>query len=189
MDETTDDDVLGIARPLVTDAKFFDVHVGTGVLERILGLSHTSLAKLERDGLLLRSRHGRWELLTCIQTYAAGLRAAGETRGGGDQQATLALENALLSRARREAQEIKNAELRAQLVDAAAADTVWRETLAGLRRAMLTLVDRVAVALPRLQPRELAELRRLLESLLDDALVADEVRIAGAPAPALEEDD
>ena len=149
-------------------------------LEGLFDLSQESIRRLANDDKLAKVGRGRYRLIQSIQAYVASLRDVAAGRGGEKEQTNLAVENALLARARREAQELKNEELRGKLLPANEVERAWSEEIAGIRTAMLTVPSRVAFALPHLSRKDLNELDAVLRRTLEDA-AHDRVHVAGDP--------
>ena len=184
MDDAPGRDGLEPGKRLISHVAEFDCHVSTDVLESILGLSHTALHRLEKDGKLKRISHGRWDLIRSLQLYCDHLRQGADNRGGADEQARLAIENALLSRARREAQELKNEELRARLADVAEVNRVGSQMFDDLRAALGRLPAHIQAALPGLRGKDLDAVRHELDRVLTDALPVRPYRFQVAPRAA-----
>ena len=145
--------------------------VGAGVLAEWLGVSSQSIASFANDGKVVRISRGKYDLQSSVQTYTRHLREVAAMRGGEAQILDLNQERARLAREQADGQELKNGQLRRELVLAADVEREWSDILRGVRAGILAVTSRVraAVGLTPEQAIELdAELRRTLTELGND---------------------
>jgi len=145
--------------------------VGAGELAGWLGVSSQSIAAFANDGKVVRISRGKYDLQASVQTYTRHLREVAAMRGGEAQILDLNQERARLAREQADGQELKNRQLRKELVLAADVEREWSDILRGVRAGILAVTSRVraAVGLTPEQAIEIdAELRRVLTELGND---------------------
>ncbi|QFG37294.1 phage terminase Nu1 subunit (DNA packaging protein) [Paracoccus pantotrophus] len=140
---------------------------GPGLCD-LLGISPAMLTELKRRGIAKHLGRDAWDLAVTVQGYCAHLR--GTASGRGDEAAVLNLtgERARLARLQADAQDLKNAALRRELVPAVEVAREWGEALRAIRARVLAIPSRVRSALPHLTPADVAALDRETRAALDD---------------------
>jgi len=136
-----------------------------------LGLARQTVSGHAADGKVVRLARGKYLLKESVQTYTRHLREVAAARGGEAQILDLNQERARLAREQADGQELKNKQLRRELVLAADVEREWSDILRGVRAGILAVPSRVraAVGLSPEQAIELdAELRRTLTELGND---------------------
>ena len=144
--------------------------ISAQVLATLTGLSTRRLRELAEKGSLPRTAKGMFPHPAAIQAYCAGLREAAAGRGSdetGGQE--LVRERALLAKEQREAQALKNAALRGELIDAMAAERRWADEMVRLRSRMLAVPTDLAQVLPHLSKHDVAMVDRTLRDAMDEA--------------------
>ena len=161
---------------------------------RVLDLSERRVQQLAREGTIPRAKHGQYDLIACVQCYIRHLRAvaAGHTSKDGDLDLTA--ERARLAREQADAQALKNAQQRGELIPRERFQPAFGTILSVFQSRMRSVPSRVAQVLPHLRREEIVRLQELhdeaLTELADalDALTPDELGegddAAGAPSPA-----
>lgn len=139
-------------------------------LARLLGVSETTARGV---GIKLPG-NGRWDVAASLRAYLDRLREhagrAGRPSASGDNEA-LRAEKLRLTAAQREAQELKNAQMRAELVPVAQVRQEWTALATDLRAGLMAIPARVSAraGLSREAAALLeAELREALEELTDE---------------------
>lgn len=133
-------------------------------LAQFLGVSET---KARTVGVKLDGR-GRFDVRATVRTYGDRLREqagrAGRPSESGDTYA-LKVEKLRLTAAQREAQEMKNAVARGELVSAEDAQRTWTSILVDVRAALLAIPSRLPELTPEQKVQVDLELRLALERL------------------------
>jgi phage terminase Nu1 subunit (DNA packaging protein) len=145
--------------------------VGAGELADYLGVSSQSIAAFANDGKVVRVSRGKYDLKASVQTYTAHLREVAAARGGEAQILDLTQERARLAREQADGQELKNRQLRKELVSAADVAREWSEILRKVRSGILATTSRVraSAGLTAEQAVEMdSELRLALKELGSD---------------------
>jgi terminase small subunit / prophage DNA-packing protein len=146
--------------------------VSTERLAKLLGISDRQVRELAKDGTLIRVSRGNYALESSIAAYCRRLRDAAAGRGGESVQTSLATERARLAREKADAEGMKNARSRGELVEAAQVEREWSDILRGVKAKLLSLPGRVQQRLPHIGRIEIseidAEVRQTLEGLADD---------------------
>jgi hypothetical protein len=93
--------------------------VGSGELADYLGVSSQSIAAFANDGKVVRISRGKYDLRASVQTYTSHLREVAAARGGEAQILDLTQERARLAKEQADGQELKNRQLRSELLPAA----------------------------------------------------------------------
>lgn len=155
-------------RQLRRDAEYFDVDVSSEVLEDLLGVSSETIRKLAAKDVVVRVARGRFALRESLKRYAESLRETAAGRGGDDDQAIQARENALLARSRREAQDLKNEQTRGELVSVSEVRTTWASEWLAIRNTLLSVPGRVSTRLPHLTRHDLNEIDHAIRKVLSE---------------------
>lgn len=172
-------------RQLRRDLDYFDVDVSTEVLASLLEVSTETVRRTAAKGALAKESRGRFGFLDSVRAYIASLRETAAGRGADEDQALLAKENALLARARREAQEMKNMQARGELLDASAVERQWADDWAKVKASMLTVGSRIGQQMPHLTRTDLLAIDRVIRAELADLATGHE-RPAGSGAGPLD---
>lgn len=145
--------------------------VGPKVVAEWLALSTRSVSELAEKGQAIRLGHGKYDLKATVQRYASHMREVAAARGGEAQILDLTAERARLAKEQADAQELKNAVSRKELLPAGDVEREWADVLLRIRSAILSVPARLrphmslSVTDAALLDREL---RDALEALADD---------------------
>jgi terminase small subunit / prophage DNA-packing protein len=146
--------------------------VSTDELARLLGISDRQVRELARDGTIIRKSRGLFDLNASVARYAARLRDAASGRGGETVQTTLATQRARLAQEKADAEAMKNAKSRGDLIDAKEVERAWAEILRDVRSRMLAVPNRLQQRLAHLTANDTheidVEIREALEALAND---------------------
>lgn len=145
--------------------------VGTGELADYLGVSSQSIAAFANDGKVVRISRGKYDLKASVQLYTSHLREVAAARGGETAVLDLTQERARLAREQADGQELKNRQLRRELVSASDVEREWSDILRKVRAGILAVTSRVraSAGLTATQAVEMdAELRLALKDLGND---------------------
>ena len=143
-----------------------------GEMAALLGVSEREVRDLAKRGLLRRLQRGTYAL-SSITGYVTHLRAIAAGRGGESAALTLSKERARLAREQADEREMRNRQLRAELVPAADVAREWSDVLRTVRAGVMAVPSRVRATLPHLTAHDVAtldgELRRTLEGIAGHA--------------------
>lgn len=141
--------------------------VSTSDLEQLLGLSRSSIASLERKGIIDRVGHGRYPLIPTVSRYCAHLREAAAGRAPDERRLTLEEERARLARAQTEKVETENARLRKELLPAVEVDAAMEASFARVKASLLQMIPRLA---QDGHNKDVATLRKIIRQRVNEAL-------------------
>lgn len=150
-----------------------DGQVTGKVLANVLGVADRTLRDLAERGLVVKAGRGSYELAASVRRYCEHLREIAAGRGGEAGVLDLTAERARLAKEQADAQAIKNATLRGELLPAADVERRWREVLAGVRSRMLAVPSRTRQALAHLTATEVAVIDREVRDALGEAARVD----------------
>ena len=137
-----------------------DVHQ----LAEIFGMSTRSIQNLEKQGVVVRTGHGRYDLHLSVKRYIAHLED-----GASSEDSEFAIQRTRVYRARAEILEAQSQAIRGELHDAACMTEVVGEGLANMRAKLLALPSRLAPLLAdESDPNKCAS---LIETLLHEAML------------------
>lgn len=139
--------------------------IGGADLCALLDISSGMLTQLKKRGIAIHFGHDAYDLEATVKAYVQHLRGTASGRGGEDQVAALTTERARLAKEQADAQALKNAALRREMVPAADVERAWSEVLRQVRSRVLAVPSRIrqAVTIP-------AEVVEQLDRELRDAL-------------------
>lgn len=147
--------------------------IGGADLCDLWGITPGALSQLVKRGIASKLGHDAYDLSTSTRAYIEHLRGTAAGRGGEEQVLTLTGERARLARAQADAQELKNANLRGELVKAEDVSRAWSDILRGLRSQLLALPSRIRGELGHLTPADVARMDRLVRDTLAELGGAD----------------
>ncbi|ODT17499.1 MAG: hypothetical protein ABS35_25710 [Kaistia sp. SCN 65-12] len=139
-----------------------------------LGLMPARIRSLARDKIVVRSSRGRFDVAASTLGYCRHLSAHARTAGRPSLASTdeLKAERLRLTRAQADAQELKAAAARREMVPAEEVSREWTSVLRDVRAAVLAVPSRFGAALPHLTANDVAaldiEIRAALEGLAND---------------------
>lgn len=140
--------------------------IGGSDLCDLWGITPGALSGLVKRGIAVRLGHDSYDLTASTSAYIAHLRGTASGRGGEEQVFTLTGERARLARAQADAQELKNATLRGELVQASEVEREWSDTLRALRSQLLALPSRIRADLGHLSASDVAQIDRIMRDTL-----------------------
>lgn len=124
-------------------------------LAPLLGITANRLRTLARDGIIIRSGRGKFDVAQSVTRYIAKLRESASRAGppsvGGDE---LKAERTRLAKEQADSTALKNAQLRGELVSAEEAQRAWASILTDVRAGLLAIPSR----LPELTSEQKAQL-------------------------------
>lgn len=142
--------------------------VGGKDLCTLYGISPAALSDLKRRGIAVRLSHDAYDLTATTRAYVEHLRGLAAGWGTGEQAASLTAERARLAREQADAQAMKNAKLRGDLVDAGEVERAWAEILRNLRARIMAVPSRLRSDLPDLTPEAVEAMDRALRGALTE---------------------
>jgi phage terminase Nu1 subunit (DNA packaging protein) len=145
--------------------------VGAGELADWLGVTSQTISAFANDNKVVRVSRGKYNLRASVRTYTAHLREVAAQRGGEAGVLDLVQERARLAREQADGQELKNRQLRKELLSAADVEREWSDILRKVRAGILAVTSRVraSAGLTAEQAVEMdAELRLALKELGND---------------------
>ena len=134
-------------------------------LAAVLGIAVQTVRELARRGIIERSARGAYDFDASIRGYCAHLReqAAGRASQG---QYDLATERARLAKEQADAQELKNQQLRGELISATEAESEWSALMVEGRGRLLATVNAIQMELPHLTRHDLTVVDRVIRAAL-----------------------
>jgi len=138
-----------------------------------LGVSSTTVTGLADKGIVVRVKRGQYDLWQSVANYLAHLRGIAAGRGGERGVLDLTAERARLAKEQADAQELKNAISRGEVLQTADVEREWSDILARVRSGMLAVTSRIRFRISTIDATQAAiidaEIRQALEALSDDA--------------------
>lgn len=172
---TVIDDLLGTVPPAERPG------VTISEVAEWIGLSERQIARHATEGNVIKLGRNRYDLKASVRAYCAWMRdqaghyapgSAGTREGppAGSAKARLAEERERLVREQADAQALKNAQLRAELVPASEVEREWADVLRTVRASMLAVPSRIAARLAHLSADDVSVIdREVREALTDTA--------------------
>ncbi len=119
-----------------------EVEVSGRDLAGAFGVSERTIRELADRGIITKVARARYHLLAATKAYTAHLREVSAGRGGEAASLDLTQERARLAREQADAQELKNATARGELVRADAVAAEWSDAIRLMRSNMLAVPAR-----------------------------------------------
>ncbi|WP_457646425.1 DNA packaging protein [Profundibacter sp.] len=141
--------------------------VGGSDLCDLFDITPAMLTQLVKRGIAIRLGRNSYDLEQSTRNYVKHLRGVASGRGGEEQNLTLTGERARLARAQADAQELKNAALRKELVKADEVERRWADILRSLRARILAMPSRLRGTLD-LSPEQVQRIDRELRDTLSE---------------------
>lgn len=141
------------------------MRIGAADLCDLWGITPGALTQLVKRGIAVKLGHDAYDLVTSTRAYIESLRGAASGRGGEEQVLTLTGERARLARAQADAQELKNATLRSELVPASEVEAAWSDILRQVRARILSVPSRLRQEI-KLSPGDVDAFDRELRAAL-----------------------
>ncbi|MBV6635866.1 MAG: terminase small subunit [Mameliella sp.] len=142
--------------------------IGGSDLCDLLRISPAALTGLVKRDLAVKLGHDAYDLTETVGRYVEHLRGVASGRGDEGQVLTLTGERARLAREQADAQALKNAKLRGELVEASEVERTWSDTLRQMRARLMAIPSRLRADLPNLDPEVLTALDRALRDTLTE---------------------
>lgn len=140
----------------------------------LLDLSSGALTDLKKRGIAVHLGHDAYDLGATVTAYVQHLRGMAAQWGTPDQAAQLTSERARLAKEQADAQALKNAKLREELVDADEVARAWGDVLRQVRARVLAVPSRVRADLPAAAPETFDVMDRALRDALTELGHADD---------------
>ncbi len=142
--------------------------VGGKDLCSLFDISPAALSDLKKRGIAVHLAHDTYDLTATTRAYVQHLRSMAAGWGTGDQAATLTSERARLAREQADAQALKNARLRGDLVEASEVERTWADALRQLRARILAGPARLRTERPDIDPQAFDAMDRALRATLTE---------------------
>ncbi len=143
--------------------------VGGKDLCELFDISPAALTDLKKRGIAVHLSHDTYDLTATTCAYVQHLRGMAAGWGTGDQTANLTSERARLAKEQADAQAIKNAKLRGELVEASEVERTWADALRQLRARIMAVPSRLRSELPDIDPQAIDAMDRALRATLTEA--------------------
>ncbi len=147
--------------------------IGGSDLCDLFGISAPMLTQLCKRKVAIRLGRNSYDLEQSTRNYIRHLRETASGRGGEEQVLALTAERARLACAQADAQELKNAELRSELVKATDVERGWSDILRQVRARILAVPSRLRQSLD-LKPATADAIDRELRDALSELGHADD---------------
>jgi terminase small subunit / prophage DNA-packing protein len=142
--------------------------VTAAVLADLLAVSPRTIADLGKRGVVVKQGVKGYRLRESVRGYAEYLRKALADRGDAATAASAAKERSRLLKEQADAQAIKNATARGELLAANEVVRKWSDILRTVRDRLLALPGRVATQIPHLKRSDTAILDREIRDALTE---------------------
>lgn len=142
--------------------------VGGKDLCALFDISPAALTDLKKRSLAVHLSHDSYDLTATTRAYVQHLRGLAAGWGTGDQAVTLTNERARLAKEQADAQALKNAKLRGDMVDASEVERTWVDALRQLRARILAVPPRLRSELPDVDPQAVDIIDRALRDILTE---------------------
>lgn len=142
--------------------------VGGKDLCSLFDISPAALTDLKKRGIAVHLAHDSYDLTATTRAYVQHLRGMAAGWGTGDQAANLTSERARLAKEQADAQAIKNAKLRGELVEASEVERTWADALRQLRARIMAVPSRLRSELTDIDPQAIDAMDRALRATLTE---------------------
>ena len=142
--------------------------VGGKDLCALFDISPAALTDLKKRGIAVHLAHDSYDLTATTRAYVQHLRSMAAGWGTGDQAVTLTSERARLAKEQADAQAIKNAKLRGELVEAAEVERTWADALRQLRARIMAVPSRLQSEVPDIERQTIDAMDRALRATLTE---------------------
>lgn len=140
--------------------------IGGADLCDLWGVTPGALTGLVKRDIAIRLGHDAYDLVESTRRYVAHLRSTASGRGGEEHVLTLTGERARLAREQADAQALKNAALRGEMVKADEVERAWSDLLRKVRSRILAVPSRLRQSLGHLTLADIDALDRELRTAL-----------------------
>ena len=130
------------------------------------------LTELKKRGIAVHLGRDAYDLAATVRAYVVHLRGTASGRGGEEHVANLTSERARLAKEQADAQALKNASLRGELVSAAEVERKWADVLRQVRSRILAVPSRLRQSV-NLDAESADEMDRELRAALTELGNAD----------------
>jgi len=141
--------------------------IGSADLCLLFDLSRPALSDLKKRGIAVHLGHDSYDLEETVRRYVVQLRGVAAGWGDQDTAPQLTKERARLAKEQADAQALKNAALRGELVRADDVERAWTDLLRQVRARILAVPARVRQSLT-LEPRVAEAIDRELRDALTE---------------------
>ena len=137
-----------------------------------LDVSTTHVNRLEKEGVIIKLDHNKYDLIKSIKRYIKRLKGQEGSQSGKDYYA----ERARLTKAQADEREIKNSKAKGELIPIEVAEMVWCDAAILLRNNILSLPNKLShVVAPLTSTPEIAEeIKKELVHVLESSNVSRE---------------
>lgn len=142
--------------------------IGGKDLCELFDISPAALTDLKKRGIAVHLAHDAYDMTATTRAYVQHLRGMAAGWGTGDQAANLTSERARLAKEQADAQAIKNAKLRGELVEASEVERTWADALRQLRARVMAVPSRLRSELPDIDPQTIDAMDRALRATLTE---------------------
>lgn len=139
-----------------------------------MDLSSGALSDLKKRGIAVHLRHDVYDLEATVKAYVKHLRGIAAGWGTADQAAQLTAERARLAKEQADAQSLKNAKARDELVEATEVEAAWSGILRQVRARVLSVPARLRADMPHEAPSTFNAIDRALRDALTELGNADD---------------
>ena len=148
--------------------------IGGKDLCALLELSSGALTDLKKKGIAVHLSHDTYDLTATVRNYVVHLRGIAAGWGTADQAASLTTERARLAKEQADAQALKNAKARNELVEAAQVGRAWADVLRQVRARVLAVPSRLRGDLSQADPAIFLAIDRALRDALTELANGDD---------------
>lgn len=148
----------------------YENDVSAKALGEWLDVSDRTVRELAEKGIAVRTKRGRYDLKQSVINHMRHLREVSAGRGGEKQILDLTAERARLAKEQADGQEMKNAQLRGDLLHVDDVVRNWQDIIRKATSAILAVPDRIAqrhATTPELREALDREIRDTLNDLAD----------------------
>jgi len=142
--------------------------VGGQDLCKLFDLSPAGLSDLKKRGIVVHHGHDTYDLESSVTAYVTHLRGIAAGWGTADQAAQLTAERARLAKEQADAQALKNAKMRGELVEASEVERTWAGVLRQLRARILAVPSRLRSEFSDIDPQTIHAMDRALRVTLTE---------------------
>lgn len=154
-----------------------EIEVSGRDLASVFGVTDRLIRDFADRGLVKKTGRGRYLMVESVRLYTEHLRGIASGRGGEQNVLDLTAERARLAKEQADAQELKNAVARRELVVVTEVERGWQDILRKVRSRILACPSRIRSRLSHLTVFDGevidAELREALTELADDDVGED----------------
>ncbi|ROT99072.1 terminase small subunit [Histidinibacterium lentulum] len=139
----------------------------------LLNLTSGALTDLKKREIAVHLGRDSYDLEETVRRYVTHLRSTAARWGDPEQVPQLTAEKARLAKEQADAQALKNAKMRGELVEASEVENTWADVLRQLRARLLAIPSRLRADLPGLDAATVAAIDRALRDTLSEIAADD----------------